>query len=286
MYDRHRHISESVPAHRLGQRANYPRILARWLGWVGLVSLILVATLAHTQARQSTSNRAGLVVQFGDGRVETACVELGADGTATGLEVLLASGLDVQATDNQSNRAAVCKIEEDGCNRPGNTCFCQCNQSEETCNYWAYFHLENGNWQYGGITPSSYTVQPGAVEGWAWGEGTLGRSGTEPPIRTFEEICQDGSGQQSTQPAAEPGILTCPVGETIMIAGTGPSNTALVLYFAEQPVGGGFSNAEGSYQIPLVISDTQPGNYLVEVQTRVRRDIIGQAICQVPDPTE
>jgi hypothetical protein len=261
-------------------------MLARWLGWIGLVGLILVATLAYTQARQSTSSRAGLVVQFDDGRIETTCVELGADGTATGLEVLLASGLDVQATDNQSNRAAVCKIGEDGCNRPGNTCFCQCNQSEGTCNYWAYFHLENGSWQYGGLNPNTYTVEPGDVEGWAWGEGALGRSGTEPPIHTFEDICQAGGGQQTTQPAAEPGILTCPLDQTIMIAGSGPPNTALVLFFAEQPVGGGFSNAEGSYQIPLVISDEQPGNYLVEVKTRVRRDIIGQAICQVPEPAE
>lgn len=278
------HIAEYASTSLSGQHRTYKRILVRWLGWVGLVSLILAATLTQTHARQSSANLAGLVVRFADDRVETACIDLGVDGTATGLEVLQASGLDVQVADSQEDRTAVCKIADDGCNRPGNTCFCECRQSEGSCTYWAYFHLEDGSWQYGGLNPKAYTVEPGDVEGWSWGEGALGRSGTEPPLRTFEEICQDGPGSQDTQPQTGP--LVCPVGQSVMIEGTGPGNTELLLFFSHQPVGGGISNAEGYYRIPLVVGDERPGNYLVEVKTRLRRNIVSQMLCEVPEPSE
>src|SRR5688500_14839461 len=47
------------------------------------------------RAQDSTPNQAGLVIDLGDGRVMTFCIDLGADGQATGEELLRASNLPV-----------------------------------------------------------------------------------------------------------------------------------------------------------------------------------------------
>lgn len=170
--------------------------------------LLIFSSPGYTQT-EDYPHHAGLVVQFGDGRVETACIDLGSDGAASGEEVLLSSELDVQASYNSKDQAAICKIEEDGCTYPGSTCFCQCqNSSDASCTYWAYFHLVKNDWQYGGLGVSTYTVRAGAVEGWSWGKGQLGKSGTPPPIKTFEEICQAAENSTTTRTTARTATRT------------------------------------------------------------------------------
>ncbi|QLQ05745.1 MAG: hypothetical protein HZY76_06455 [Anaerolineae bacterium] len=72
----------------------------------------------------------GLVVQFGDGSVQTYCIQFTAP-SITGYDLL-------QATDNlqviydatsTGFGAGVCKINNDGCNFPLDDCFCQCQGS-------------------------------------------------------------------------------------------------------------------------------------------------------------
>ena len=160
-----------------------PRPLARALVWA--VLLLVVAAGGTTQAQGPENARAGVVIDFGDGVVEAACVDLGADGQATGEEVLAAAGFDV-LIEYSPMGGAVCKIGAQGCNFPGQPCWCQCMSSP--CVYWAYNYLQDGQWIYSTIGASVREVHAGDVEGWAWGAGSLSLGAT-PPLRTFDQIC-------------------------------------------------------------------------------------------------
>jgi hypothetical protein len=141
-----------------------------------LFFLALVMMFAHI--RNSTaqeSNHAGLVVQFGDGSIETRCVEF-AESNISGLELLERSGLPILAAYDPSMGAMVCKIQEQGC--PVDNCLC-----ESPPDYWSYWHQVDNNWIYSPAGSSTYQVFNGAVEGWSWGPGN------PPPMITISEIC-------------------------------------------------------------------------------------------------
>jgi hypothetical protein len=151
------------------------------------ITALLILTLGlpvAVPARADGPNQAGLVVQFGDGSVLSRCVSFG-EPSLSGYEVLARAGLTVVA-EFSGLGAAVCKVENDGCNYPANTCFCQCEGSP--CVYWVYHHLVGGAWQYSGFGASTYQVEHGDVEGWAWGQGDP-NGGVQPPVMTFEQIC-------------------------------------------------------------------------------------------------
>lgn len=84
-----------------------------------------------------------------------------------------------------------------------------------------------------------------------------------------------------------PGVetLVCFPGATITLVGSAPPQTALVVYFNKRPVGGGFSRADGVFNIDLVIGPERPGLYLVEVQERGTRAQVALWGCEVPHGT-
>ena len=162
------------------------RPVARALVWLALIAATtLIGSPANAQ--EPENNRAGIVIDFGDGVVESACVDLGPDGQATGEEMLAAAGFDV-LMEYSPMGGAVCKIAGQGCNYPSQPCWCECLSSP--CIYWAYNHLENGQWLYSTIGASIYQVHAGDVEGWAWGAGSL-TQGAAPPPRTFDQVCAE-----------------------------------------------------------------------------------------------
>jgi len=140
--------------------------------------------LFPVSARSGAPNRVALVVRFGDGSVHTKCVEFN-EAQITGLDALTRSGLSVIYQASGSS-ATVCKIQNDGCNYPGQPCFCQC-AGGASCVYWSYWHL-NGAWQYSQLGASSYMVSNGDVEGWVWGAGSP-NSAPQPPLVEFNSIC-------------------------------------------------------------------------------------------------
>ena len=162
-----------------------PRRVARL---VLLGTVLVMAVFAHArdaQAQGVPQNKAGVVIDFGGGSVFTACVDLGADGQATGEELLQTAGFDV-LIEYSSQGGAVCKIGAQGCNYPDQNCWCQCMSSP--CVYWAYNHLAGSQWLYSAQGASSYVVHSGEVDGWAWGAGTVAL-GAQPPVTTFDQIC-------------------------------------------------------------------------------------------------
>ena len=125
------------------------------------------------------SQRVGLVVDFGDGRVEITCVTF-EEAEITGMDVLLRAGYEVVTG---YGGGAVCQINGQGC--PSSNCL-GCHPADDGgWIYWAYFHLEDGHWSYSQLGAAAHYVSDGDVEGWAWGTGQA----DPPSVITFDEIC-------------------------------------------------------------------------------------------------
>ncbi|MFN2226399.1 MAG: hypothetical protein ACK2UY_08835 [Anaerolineae bacterium] len=149
-----------------------------------LLLLVAAAGLPEPAAAQEP-NRAGLVIQFDEGRVETWCLEF--EGTEiAGNDLLARSGQDLVIDATSGLGITVCQIEGQGCAFPAQHCFCQC-MGGEGCRYWNYFYREPRAeaWTYSPLGALLRQVQPGGVEAWVWGDGST------PPDEalTFEAIC-------------------------------------------------------------------------------------------------
>jgi hypothetical protein len=154
------------------------RLLLAWLGGLAVALMLAVNSADAQEPRQ-----AGLVVAFGDGSAETRCVTLD-EPTVTGYELLASSGLALDI-DAQGMGVAVCGIEGAGC--PANDCFCECKGGDQ-CNYWSYWSRNDGEWRYSQAGAGREIVEPGDVQGWSWGAGSVTEA-EAPPELTYEAIC-------------------------------------------------------------------------------------------------
>lgn len=83
--------------------------------------------------------------------------------------------------------------------------------------------------------------------------------------------------------SAQPSTMTCSPNTTIAIRGdSAPPATALLLTFGGRTVGGGVSDAQGSYQLALQLGRERPGSYRVAVVERSHRETIQAVTCVVP----
>lgn len=163
-----------------------------WWLWLCVVGLVWLVPGGVATAQEP--NRAGLVVQYGDGRTEQLCVPF-QEPMIRGIDLLARSGLSL-TVDAQAG-TIVCSIGSEGCSFPAENCFCQC-QGLGTCLYWSYHTLDPvAGWQYSQIGAAQQMVLPGSVQGWTWGIGGSG-SAAPPPLVTFDQICA----LQPTPPAA------------------------------------------------------------------------------------
>ncbi len=133
-----------------------------------LVLSLLVGVTAHTtltsvsaaENSPSASNSMSVVVQFST--VDRLIRKVSfSTSTITGLDALLASGLDV-VTHTSSWGTVVCAIEGVGC--PADDCFCAGN------NFWNYEYWDGTGWQSHSQGAGSANRGDGAVDGWRWGE--------------------------------------------------------------------------------------------------------------------
>jgi cell division septation protein DedD len=169
--------------------------------WYAASALLLLSVaLLPMRLAAGEPNQAGLVVQFGDGLVETRCIAL-EEAEISGADLLARSGLDVVIDASSGMGITVCRIQEVGCAHPSEPCFCQCMGGGE-CAYWNYFYLEPGEteWTYSALGAVLRKVAPGSVEAWVWGDGRT------PPADDllFDAVCTAPSPTptQTAQPAA------------------------------------------------------------------------------------
>lgn len=147
--------------------------IGRWI--VILASFAFALTPVGAQA----DNRAGLIIQYADGRTATHCVRF-AELSISGLDLLARAGVPVQVEAGGLG-TAVCSLGGEGCAYPAQPCFCQCQGGD--CAYWNYLHLIDGKWRYSPIGAAGYSITDGAIDAWAWGDQVT------PPMYTLDEIC-------------------------------------------------------------------------------------------------
>ena len=174
----------------------------------------------HADAGQPASGqkeqRAGLIVQFGDGSYVTCCISF-AEESITGSELLTRSGLDIT-----SWGTAVCRIEQEGCEYPAERCFCQCLATP--CRYWSYWHWRNGRWVYSQVGAGYHRVRDGDTDAWVWGDGQ-----SPPPVVPFEQICssvEPSAGRSAPMPTPIPTATPEPAAQLSSNASHTPSPVA------------------------------------------------------------
>ncbi len=150
-----------------------------------LLLLVLIAvSLTALPGRAQAPHRAGLIVQFADGQVETACVTF-AEESLSGVDLLLRANLSATFDYSSGLGAKVCQIGDTGCDYPAQDCWCQCQGSP--CAYWNYWQVRNGQWLYSSLGAGSRRLNDGDIDGWAWGDGQQ-----PPPLLSLDQICQAG----------------------------------------------------------------------------------------------
>jgi hypothetical protein len=128
--------------------------------------------------RAAVPIRVAVLISFPD-RLEQFCVTLEKDNPK-GVDALRATGLAV-VTQSSGLGEAICKIEEYGCDLPGQ-CFCEC--PGNPCIYWNYWYIKDGQWVHSPFGASNRGVADGAIEAWVWGNDQR-----RPPDLTFAQVC-------------------------------------------------------------------------------------------------
>lgn len=94
-----------------------------------IIGLTLVAIALYVNWSQLPSiraeddNRAGLVIQHGNGPPKEYCVDLPNETTNTGYDLLVASGLNLSVQPGGMGGTVICSIDDAGCTYPQDQCF-------------------------------------------------------------------------------------------------------------------------------------------------------------------
>lgn len=164
------------------------RALDRLLLACGLAALGLAACRSTPEA--GSVGQAGLVVIHSDGSQQSTCLTFPGE-SITGLELLAASGWDYQVDAANPMGVLVCKIDDEGCAFPEDSCLCEC-RGVGVCQYWAYFNRDpGGEWVYGFLGASGRQVKDGAVDAWVWLTSANAGDAAAPVLGdlAFEDIC-------------------------------------------------------------------------------------------------
>jgi hypothetical protein len=146
---------------------------------------------AGVRAAAGTS-RAGLVVQFGDGKVMRYCVSF-SEESITGYELLRRTGLPLVYQDYGAGSVAMCKIGDEGCEYPREQCFCRCRNTQTGCRFWGYYTIDRatGKWRLSEKGSGVRDMRNGDIDGWRW--GTHQPNPNPPPASTLESLCAEGT---------------------------------------------------------------------------------------------
>ena len=198
--------------------------------WFSLSFILLLLTiLLLTLAEADGPNRAGLIIDYGDGNVATLCVEFD-EGSISGMEVLERAGRELVLG---FGGVTVCAIDGVGC--PSDKCWCECDNPSQGCTYWMYYHLKDGEWRYSEAGAAGYPVYDGDVEGWVWGSGST-EGGEQPRVYTIEQICTSLTPQTDTPTATHTTTSTptpLPTGTPTPTNTPTPANTPDVSFRAD-----------------------------------------------------
>ncbi|NLG27196.1 MAG: hypothetical protein GX557_04760 [Chloroflexi bacterium] len=148
----------------------------RRIGIVSCLVVLLLATIGRAAPARAASNRAALVVQFGDGYRIVRVVEFHTP-TVTGMQLLQLSAVDAVTQGD----LLICRIGPDGCAQQQD-CFCAAPY------YWSFFAWAPAGWRFICSGAASYTVKPGDVVALMWGGSELPRPIDPAPLFEPERL--------------------------------------------------------------------------------------------------
>lgn len=149
-----------------------------------VMCVLAIATALIPSASGADMNVAGLVVDYGDGRMSYALVPF-AEEEINGIELLRRSGLGLVTVGFGGMGDAVCQIENTGC--PVDDCRRRlCQTSDPESPFWRYLRqTAPGDWEFLALGASGASVEDGDIDGWSW-------TGTEAslPSLTMDEVAE------------------------------------------------------------------------------------------------
>jgi hypothetical protein len=190
---------------------------------IGL-SRIPLASLTKANA----PHRAGLVVFSGDNSPFTECISF-TGSSFSGLQLLQNSKLQIETATNPTQGTAVCKIGQVGDN--ADNCF------GSMPNYWAYFVMGPGGWEYSPLGAGQSQVADGGVYAWSWG------TGNPPPMVNFQNVCEGVAFTLPTVTATTPPT-------------SAPTNTV-------EPIATALASATPQPAATPAQAGTNPGSYVI-----------------------
>lgn len=142
---------------------------------------VLVLSAGFAASAQAPGNAAGLIVDFGDGRVAYAWVPFDEE-RINAIDLVERSGLDLVTIGMGGLGDAICQIDDTGC--PVGDCrqrLCQTSDAESP--FWRLMVLRDSEWTAATTGGSGARVEDGSVFAWAW-------SGVDPelPILNVDDI--------------------------------------------------------------------------------------------------
>ncbi len=136
-----------------------------------LVLALVTLGLLWTQAGATDKvNVAGLLVDYGDGRVSYVVIPF-EEESITGIELFQRSGLDLLTVDMGGMGAAVCEIEDVGCDLSAcRTRMCQTGDPDSP--FWRHMmSTDDDTWRFSTRGASATAVEDGDVFAWFWSGG-------------------------------------------------------------------------------------------------------------------
>jgi len=147
---------------------------------------LFLASIAPAWAQEP--NVAGLIVDYGDGRISYAVVPFD-DEEINGLDLLTQSGLDVVSVGFGGLGDAVCQVDDTGC--PVDDCRKRmCQTSDPESPFWQFSKLgDDGEWLFVATGASGAKVRDGDIYAWSW-------VGTDPdlPVLSLDELAERAGG--------------------------------------------------------------------------------------------
>lgn len=148
-----------------------PLLSSMTIRWMR-IALVAVCILAMSIARitivsGADINAAGLIVDYGDGRISYAWVPF-EEQEISGIELLRRSGLDLVTVGFGGMGDAVCQIDDTGC--PMDDCRRRlCQTSDPESPFWRYSRqTAPGEWTFVATGASAAKVRDGDIDAWSW----------------------------------------------------------------------------------------------------------------------
>lgn len=162
---------------------------------IAIVAMCILALSWAQVARAAAPdiNVAGLVVDYGNGRVSYAWVPF-EEEEITGVELLQRSGLDVVTVTFGGMGEGICQIEITGC--PVDDCRKRlCQTADPESPFWRYSRQEApGEWSFVALGASDTKVRDGDIDAWSW-------TGVEPELPSLT------MGELANRAGADPSVL-------------------------------------------------------------------------------